>query len=86
MLQGQIRVLVDDLSGRDEMPGDPVGDVARQAQQFRAYVLVEVGRRDVLGQVRRLERGLLVVAGTRILEPVVADPVALVSSLALTAG
>ncbi|WP_213013927.1 hypothetical protein, partial [Paractinoplanes toevensis] len=57
------------------MPGDAVGDVPSQRQQLGTHLLIEVGGDDLLGDLRRLERGLLVLVGRSLLVPsVIAVP------------
>src|SRR5439155_419936 len=52
MRQRELGVLVDEPAGRHQVPSYPFGRQAGQRLQLAAYGLVQVLRRDVLGQFR----------------------------------
>src|SRR5205814_10574245 len=57
MLEGQPGVLVDQPAGGHEVPRHAIGGQPGKRYEFRAYLPVQLVRRDVLGQLRAGRRG-----------------------------
>jgi hypothetical protein len=62
------RIVVEQLAGCDQPPGDGVGDRAVQRAQLGPYVTIQLARLDLVGQ-RRIGRGRAVRLGVPLVLP-----------------